>query len=130
MPCWQLLLSQNVPKSEFFHSQTRVNHRSSGPWPDLCCLPAAWPVNTWTSMAPAGSARQPRKTSYTPDLRSMKRGEPSVMPTAVGASELVIEGRPYGLPKRAGQEHRVSKLAGSPRARPRTSKSPSSDERW
>jgi len=78
------------------------------------------------------SAQQRCKTSSTPDLRSLKRGEPSVMPKAIGASEIVIDGHPNGLPKtseRAGQKRRVSRLtAGSPRARPRTSKTPSSDE--
>jgi glycosyltransferase involved in cell wall biosynthesis len=64
------------------------------------------------------SAQQRCKTSSTPDLRSLKRGEPSVMPKAIGASEIVIDGHPNGLPKtseRAGQKRRVWRLtAGSP----------------
>jgi glycosyltransferase involved in cell wall biosynthesis len=47
----------------------------------------------------ARSAQQSRKTSYPPDLRPLKSGEPSVTPEAVGASEIVIHGPRNKLPK-------------------------------
>lgn len=75
---------------------------------------------------------QHRKTSYTPDLRSLKRGELSVTTKADGASEIIIDGRPNRHPKkskRASQKNRVSRLTTvSPKACPRPSKIPSSDE--
>jgi len=47
----------------------------------------------------ARSAQQSRKTSYPPDLRPLKSGEPSLTPEAVGASEIVIHGPRNKLPK-------------------------------